>query len=463
MEKMMASLCQKSVVKLTGYAKTLIRRFFLFSNTFSPVSAVFSGYLSYVLFGWAMLSLPISRSVDYISPLDNLFIATSAMSTTGLTTISVSDNYTIFGQLIILLLIQLGGIGYMTFGSFVILSRKTELSPVRTEISKAVFSLPKSFNIYKFIRSVIIYTVVVETAGMLLLWWAFAAAGAPSPLYNAFFHSISSFCTAGFSTFNDSFMSYSDNFWILSIISVLSYLGAIGFIVFVDYWRKLKKETTRVTLTSKIILWTTFWLSIAGTVLIFLDEPMIQNSDPAQRLLSAFFQCMTAMTTVGFNSVDVGVMSKASVLIIMVLMIIGASPSGTGGGVKSTTFSAILGIIRSAMRGERKVTYWGRVIPFERLWMAVANASIYIVFLIVGVYLLFLTESASFDKIFFEAASAIGTVGLSMGITASLTGMGKIIITLLMLGGRIGPLTVGMVLFLKKTGNNEPVDDDLAV
>ena len=327
----MASLCQKTAVKLRGCARALIQRMFLFSSNANPVSAVFWGYLSYVLFGWAMLSVPISRSVDYISPLDNLFIATSAMSTTGLATISVSDNYTIFGQLVILLLIQLGGIGYMTFGSFVILSRKTELSSVRTEISKAVFSLPKSFNITKFIRSVIIYTIVVETTGMLLLWWAFSAAGAPYPLYNAFFHSISSFCTAGFSTFNDSFMPYSDNFWILSIVSVLSYLGAIGFIVFVDFWRRFRNKASQVTLTSKIILWTTFWLSIVGTGLIFLDEPAIQSLNPAQRLLSAFFQCMTAMTTVGFNSIDVGGMSKASVLILMVLMIIGASPSGTGG------------------------------------------------------------------------------------------------------------------------------------
>ena len=459
----MASLCRRMSVKIYDYTKFVLKRIWSVTNRSDPVSAVFYGYISYVLFGWALLSIPISRSVDHISSLDNLFVATSAMSTTGLSTISISDNYTIFGQLVILLLIQLGGIGYMTFGSFVILSRKNELSSAREEISKAVFSLPKSFNIPGFIKSVIIYTVAVESAGTLALWWAFAAAGAPSPFYNAFFHSISSFCTAGFSTFIVSFISYADNFWILSIVSVLSYLGAIGFIVFVDYWRRYRKETSQVTLTSRIILWTTFWLSVAGTLLIFLDEPSIQNLDPSQRLLSSFFQCMAAMTTVGFNSVDVGVMSKASILVLMVLMIIGASPSGTGGGVKSTTFSAIIGIIRSAMRGERKVTYWGKMIPFERLWMAVANASIYIVFLITGVYLLFLTEQSSFDRIFFEAASAIGTVGLSMGITASLTDMGKIIVTVLMLGGRIGPLTVGMALFLKKTKHDEPVDSDLAV
>lgn len=438
-----------------------LRRILFFTGRAAPANAVFFGYLSYVIIGWLLLSLPAARIVAHIAPIDNLFIAASAMSTTGLATISVSDNYSLFGQLVILALIQLGGIGYMTFGSFIILSRRPDLPPARAEISRAVFSLPKSFDIFRFIRSVILFTAVIESAGTLLLWWAFSAAGAPRPLYNAFFHSISAFCTAGFSTFNDSFIAFSGNIWINGIIALLSYLGAIGFIVFIDYWRRFRRETTQVTLTSRIILGATFWMTLAGTALLFLAEPTITTLSPVDRLLAAFFQCMTAMTTVGFNSIDLGVLSKGSVLVLTILMIIGASPSGTGGGVKSTSFTAILGVVRSALRGEQRASFSGKTIPFERVWQAVANTTLYLILLTVGVYLLDLTETAPFDKIFFEAASAIGTVGLSMGITGTLTDLGKFIIVLLMIGGRIGPLTVGMALFVRR--HEEPADSDLAV
>lgn len=438
-----------------------LRRSLFFTGAVDPARAVFFGYLSYVFVGWALLSLPAARIVEYIAPIDNLFIAASAMSTTGLTTISVSDNYSLFGQLVILALIQICGVGFMTFGSFIILSRRPDLPPARTEVTHAVFSLPRSFDVFRFIRSVVLFTVVIESVGTLLLWWAFSAAGAPRPFYNAFFHTISAFCTAGFSTFNDSFVTFSGNFWINGIIALLSYLGAIGFIVFIDYWRRFRRETTQVTLTSRIILGATFWMTLAGTTLLFLAEPTITALSPVDRLLAAFFQCMTAMTTVGFNSIDLGVLSKGSVLVLTVLMIIGASPSGTGGGVKSTSFTAILGVVRSALRGEQRASFSGKTIPFERIWQAVANTTLYLMLLTIGVYLLSLTETATIDRIFFEAASAIGTVGLSMGITASLTGLGKFIVILLMLGGRVGPLTVGMALFVRK--HEEPADSDLAL
>ncbi len=450
-----------SLKKVKVFLSWLLGRLLFFTGRVAPARAVFWGYLSYVIVGWLLLSLPIARIVPHIAPIDNLFIAASAMSTTGLVSISIADNYSLFGQLVILALIQICGVGFMTFGSFILLSRRPDLPPARTEVTHAVFSLPRSFDVFRFIRSVVLFTAVIETAGMLLLWWAFSAAGAPRPLYNAFFHSISAFCTAGFSTFNDSFIAFSGNIWINGIIALLSYLGAIGFIVFVDYWRRFRRETTQVTLTSRIILGATFWMTLAGTALLFLAEPTITTLSPVDRLLAAFFQCMTAMTTVGFNSIDLGVLSKGSVLVLTVLMIIGASPSGTGGGVKSTSFTAILGVVRSALRGEQRASFSGKSIPFERVWQAVANTTLYLILLTVGVYLLDLTETAPFDKIFFEAASAIGTVGLSMGITGTLTDLGKFIIVLLMIGGRIGPLTVGMALFVRR--HEEPADSDLAV
>lgn len=420
------------------------------------------GYLSYVVMGWVALCIPwVQRSP--VDALDNLFIATSAMSTTGLVTVSVSDNYNFAGQLIVLVLIQLGGIGYMTFGSFVILSRKSELPQKRSEIGQAVFSLPASFRIDEFIRHVIVFTVVIEAVGACCLYLILRRAGAEGALWSAIFHSVSAFCTAGFGLYNDSFMAYRDNFWLNAVIAALSYVGAFGFIVCSDFWRMITGRVRRMTLTSKIILWVSLWLSAVSTLLIFLGETSIRTLPVEERLVAAFFQAMTAMTTVGFNTIDIASLSRATLLVLIFLMIVGASPSGTGGGLKSTTFSALLGIMRSALHGEREVRFWGRLIPNERVWSAVASLGFYMLMLLVGTYLLELTQNFAFEQNLFEAASALGTVGLSTGITAGLTGFGKIIIVLLMFCGRLGPLTFSVALFFRPADTGDPGDNDLAV
>lgn len=428
-----------------------------------PAKLVFWGYLSYIFAGWLVLCLPFLQKGPGARTLDSLFIATSAVSTTGLVPVSVSDSYNFFGQLVVLLLIQIGGIGYMTFGSFVILSRKSELTESRAAVSQTVFSLPASFRINEFIRSVIVFTVIIEILGAIALFFIFRRAGVPSAAWNAVFHSVSGFCTAGFSLFNNSFEGFAGNFWLNAVIALLSYLGGIGFIVCLDVWRLFRREVKAITLTSKIILWATFWLSLASGILIFLAEPSIQSRPLDERLIAAFFQAMTAMTTVGFNSINIADLSKGSLLLIIVLMVIGASPSGTGGGLKTTSFSAILGVMLSAIRGRREVTFWGRPVPFERIWTAVASLGFYLASLLIGVYLLDLTETSTFVENAFEAASALGTVGLSMGITASLSSIGKLIIILLMFCGRMGPLTFGIALFLRKANPDSARDCDLAV
>ncbi len=428
-----------------------------------PAQFALLGYLSYIVIGWLVLCIPFAQQHGDVKPLDNLFTATSAVSTTGLVTVSVSDDYSVLGQIVILVLIQLGGIGYMTLGSFIILSRKSDLSETRREIGHTVFSLPRSFHIDKFIRSVITFTIVTETLGAAALYFIFNAAGVPTPLWSAVFHSISSFCTAGFSLYNNSFEAFSTNFWLNFVVAVLSYLGAIGFIVFVDCWRMFTGKIQRITLTSKVILWSTLWLSVIGTLLIFLGEPSIASKPADERLLDAFFQAMTAMTTVGFNTISISQVSKATLLILTVLMVIGASPSGTGGGLKSTTFSALIGVMRSALRGDHEVRFWGRLVPLERVWTAVAGLGFYLLLLFAGTYLLELTEKALFEQNLFEAASALGTVGLSTGITATLSNMGKLIVTFLMFCGRLGPLTFGMALFFRTPHGDKDADNDLAI
>lgn len=412
-----------------------------------PTRLVVLGYLTYMIAGWVLLSLPAAQRSNDVPSLDNLFTVTSAISTTGLTTVSMADRYTPFGQIVIALLIQLGGIGYMTVGSFIVLARGRPLSGVRAEVGQTVFGLPESFRIDKFIVSVVKFTLLIEAAGAAALYLALRHAGVEAPLWSAVFHSISAFCTAGFSLYNDSFASHAGNVWINVVIAALSYLGAIGFIVCVDFSRMLRGKVTHMTLTSRIILTVTLWMTVCGTALFFLIEPSIRPLPPDQRLLAAFFQCMTAMTTVGFNTIPVGALCKASILLLTVLMIIGASPSGTGGGLKVTTFTAVLGVMKSALRGSNVVTFWKRAVPPHRVWLACAALGFYLTALATGLFLLTLTEKASFDAILFETASALGTVGLSMGITASLTSLGKFIIVLVMFCGRVGPLTLGVALF----------------
>ena len=428
-----------------------------------PAKLVVFGYASHILIGWLLLCLPFAQKAAGVGALDHLFTATSAVSTTGLTTVSVADNYTLFGQIVVLALIQVGGIGYMTFGSFVVLAGRGELSRTRIGIGKMVFSLPESFDLAGFIRGVVAFTFLIEAAGVVALYAVFRLEGCSDALWSAVFHSVSAFCTAGFSLYNSSFVDFAGSFWLNVTIGALSYLGAIGFIVCLDFWNMLMGRASAMTLTSKIILWTTFWLACAGTLLVFLGEPSLQGKTLDDRLMAAFFQTMSAMTTVGFNTVDIGGLSKATVLLVIVLMVIGSSPSGTGGGLKCTTFSALLGVMRSAVRGEQQVRFWNRAIPVERVWMAVASLGFYLSVLIVGTYLLEMTETTPFDQNFFEAASAVGTVGLSMGITASLSSVGKIIIILLMFCGRAGPLTFGVALAGKAESAPTEQDNDLAV
>jgi len=429
----------------------------------NPVRLVAFGYLSYAVVGWVLLSLPWVQSSDAVSGLDALFTSTSALSTTGLGTVSTGNDFNLAGQILILILIELGGIGYMTFGSFVVLSTSGTLSERRRQIGTTVFSLPEGFRIDKFIRSVIVFTAATEAIGAVALFVALSRLGVPDALWSSIFHSVSAFCTAGFSLYDRSFEQMRGDFAVNTILGVLSYLGGMGFIVFVDVWRRLIGKTAGLTLTTKVIVVTTAWVSIVAVGLFFVGEPTIRQLPPQERLTAAAFQVMAAITTVGFNTIPIGTLSQASLFLLTMLMIIGASPSGTGGGLKTTTFSAVFGVMRSALAGRKEVRFLGRAVPEQRIWVAMASLGFYAVSLIVGCYLLALTESFPFEGLLFEAASALGTVGLSTGITPDLTPLGKLIITALMFIGRVGPLAFGVAVFLPTKEVAETGKEDLAV
>lgn len=433
-----------------------------FVSGLKPFQFLVLGFLSYVIIGTAFLSLPISQATD-VKAIDNLFNVTSAVSTTGLSTVSVSDSYTLFGQIVILVLFQLGGIGYMTLTSFIILARGRQLSNVRNGILGTEFSLPSEFKIHSFIFQVAVFTLIIEFIGTLVLFLEFRALGVESPLWMALFHAVSAFTTSGFSTFSNSMESFKDNWVICVTVGSLCYMGSIGFIVLHDAFLAVKSRAYRVTFTSKVILVLTALIFFVCVPLFYLSEPSLRNAGFAEGILISSFQVMTASTTAGFNTVPIGNLAPASLTLLIIAMVIGASPSGTGGGIKTTSVSSCIGIVMSILRGRSTVTFFGHSIPDIRLMTAVASVSIYIGVLAAGVFTLSMAEEQEYIKLVFEAASALGTVGLSMGITGELGNTGKIIVTLLMFLGRVGPLTVGLSLFHsgKELGKNKK--SDLAV
>ncbi len=428
-----------------------------------PAKLLLVGYISYMIAGWILLSLPIAHRA-HVAALDNLFIAVSAVSTTGLVTVDPGQSYSIFGQIVLLLLIQLGGLGYMTMTSVAMISTHRELGPVRTNTARTAFSLPDSMDLKLFLRSVMLFTLIVELAGAAALYPFFAAAGTPNPVWSAIFHAVSAFCTAGFSLNPDSLEAFRDNTPVNAIISVLCLLGAMGFIIVVDIFRRMVGSNRHLSFTSKVILRLTATFILFGTILIFLAEPSITTLAPTDRLLAAFFQAMSASTTVGFDTVSIGPMSHAAIMVLLVLMIVGASPAGTGGGLKTTSVAALIGLVRSTLKGRDEIRVFKRRVPPARLQAATATLTFYAILITIALFLLFLTEpQAAFEKVLFETVSAIGTVGLSMGLTSDLSDLGKVIIIVLMTAGRLGILTFGLAITTHDESREEESDNELAI
>ncbi len=412
------------------------------NKTHNPTTKIFLGFLTYVIIGLIFISLPIAQKT-HVSLIDNLFNIVSALSTTGLSTAGISDIYTTFGHVVLLCLIQLGAIGYMTLTSFFILSRSDNISTQRIRILSAEFTLPENFNIKSFIKNVIVYTFIIELLGAIILFFQFKHLGVDTPLWSGFFHSVSAFATAGFSLYSDSLMEYQNNAVICITIAILCYLGSIGFIVPMDIYKCIKGEKKEITLTSKIIILITLLICIIGTTIYALD----MNSS----ILEAFFQIASASTTAGFNSINLANLSNAVLFVMIFVMIIGASPSGTGGGIKTTTISALLGVIGSVKDGHPdNITFFKKKIPPNRVMTAVANATTYVLLLAVSTTLVCFFDTHSFLELCFETTSALGTVGLSLGITSELSDWAKIILIATMFLGRVGPLTLGIAFFQQK-------------
>ncbi|RED48869.1 TrkH family potassium uptake protein [Seonamhaeicola aphaedonensis] len=445
----------------------LAKKYALLKKGWTPQQNLFYGFSTYIILGFILLCLPIFQKGN-ASILDHLFISTSAVSTTGLVTVSIFDTYNFFGQLIIMILIQLGGIGYLTFTTFMLLSTTRKMTLWHKKILSTEFTLPKTIKINDFIKSVILFTLIMELIGAILFFIAFESNGMPlwEAVWSSVFHSVSTFCTAGFSLFNNSFMDYVDDHFINFIISMLAICGSLGFIVITDFGLWIKKKAHELSFTTKIILYGFLILLTFGTTFFYFFEPTISELSGSSRFLGAFFQTMTAMTTVGFNTVDFGLFTQAIMLICIFLMYIGASPSGTAGGIKITTLTAVFAIMKSQLTGSKNISFLGRIIPFERLYIATSAFIFYTVIILIGTFLITITNDFKFENILFEVASALGTVGISTGITGDINTFGKIVIIVLMFIGRLGVLTFGLAIWSRSTKDENETSflkDDIAV
>lgn len=429
----------------------------------SPQANLVWGFFLYTLVGFVLLSIPLFHSGE-VSLLDSLFISTSAISTTGLVTISVYDSFNLAGQIIVMGLFQLGAIGYMTLTTYFMLFTTRRLTNWHNKIIGTEFTMPRTIKIRDFIKSVVVFTLIMESIGAIALFLIFRESGMGTgrSLWFGIFHSVSAFCTAGFGLFNDSFEAFADNGWINLVISVLAISGSLGFIVITDVWYRLTGKSNELSFTTRIIVFGFIILLGLGTSLVYFTEPSVQQGEHS--LMKAFFLSMTSMTTVGFNTISTGALSLPMLLLVVFLMYVGASPSGTAGGMKITTLTAMIAVLKSRLRGQHEITFFHRKIPFERLYVATSTFMLYTILIFLATFLLTFTEGFALSEILFEVASALGTVGLSTGITGNLSVFGKLLIIILMFTGRVGVLTFGFALLLKRKNSHErTIQDDLAV
>lgn len=414
-----------------------------------PAQLVLLSFTGVIFLGTFLLMLPFS-SVDgkSISFIDGFFMATSATCVTGLSTLSLQDNFSLFGQVVILALIQIGGLSIMTlYSSMAILLGRSMRMKDRI-IMQDLLDVSSLEELFAMIVNIIKYTFLIELWGGIVLTIAFTFEGFEfsKAIYYGFFHSISAFCNAGFSLFNNSLESYATSPMIHGTIAILITLGGLGFIVLKELKEVVTsgKKLVRLGLHSKIVIVTSIVLTVTGTLFIFFGEFLtsIDSYSLWEKMQISFFQSVT-LRTAGFNSIPLTNLNKYTIYMMTLFMFIGGSPGSTAGGVKTTTLAILFYSIKSTLKGDKTVSVLDRKIPSPMVVRG--TALMFISILITSFFILIIMKiepEQSFLPIFFEVISASGTVGLTLGITPYLSVMGKLAIAILMLIGRIGPLTL---------------------
>ncbi len=444
-----------------------------------PARIIILSFILVALAGAALLMLPIATvSTEPFPFLDAFFTAVSAVCVTGLIVVDTPVFFSTFGHAVILLLIQIGGLGIMAFSLAVVFMTRKRLSVGETELLSYMLNEEDRTSLKRQLLSVLFFTITIEVIGTLLLVMPMKGAGSGNAVWLAAFHAVSAFCNAGFSLFSDSLMRFTDNVLVNVTVAALIIAGGIGFFtltvlrddlvkVFRYFFplradastplvfrrrpvlRYLKSESTVIAVRGTAIL------IIAGFVAIYLLERsgVLGNSDLAVKYLQAFFQSVT-LRTAGFNTIDISLLAPATLLVMVPFMFIGAATGGTAGGVKLGTVAAIGADVRRFLRGDNDAVLFYRRVPRRTISEAYILVVGGIVIVGMAAIIMVMSEEAVLEVILFEIVSALGTVGLSAGLTADLSALGKFLIIVLMFIGRLGPLTLVVALRPRKRGTD---------
>lgn len=435
----------------------------------SPVQIIVFGFLTIILTGSLLLTMPFSSADGTATAfIDSLFTATSAVCITGLTTVSTFSHWSAVGKVIIILLIQVGGLGFMTMVTMVFMTLRIRFTYRERNILQESLNLNSKKDLLHFTRYILLFTFSAEAIGAVLLFFSFIGKySLKQSICYGIFHSVSAFCNAGFDILGDnSLANYSKNFYVSFVVAALIVSGGLGFTVWSELFttfKKIRKDKfslsysfKRLSLHTKLALTTTALLIFSGGVFFFLAEysnPLtIGGHNVFEKWVAAFFQSVT-LRTAGFFSINQGDMCYSSKLVSVLLMAIGGSPAGTAGGIKTVTVSIIVLSVLSVIKGKDSVTAFGRSIEMHTLQKALSVAMLIFAFIVVGTLVLTFTEDTSrwdFMDFLFEVVSAIGTVGLTTGLTPHLTNIGKLVIITGMFLGRLGPITVAIAISTKK-------------
>jgi len=427
-----------------------------------PAQLMLMSFIGVIVFGTVLLMLPAATvSGEETGLINAFFTATSATCVTGLIVYDTATHFTFFGQLVILALIQVGGLGIMTFSVSLALLMRRGVSMRDQSIMQDVLDQDTLQSVKRLVGFIVAMTFILEATGAIFLFkaWRPVFHGTLETAWHALFHSISAFCNAGFSTFSNSLMGFSQDVPTNLTIGGLIVLGGIGFVVIGDFYKAIRnrfirkqKKRYKFRIQSRLALGWTGGLILFGTGLIYLIEQnrLLDGLSYDHALLISLFQSISTRTA-GFNSCTIGALQPATLFLFIVLMFIGACPGGTGGGIKTTTPAVLWAVIRAGFRRRGETELYQRTIPVEIIQKAVMVlcSSLLLVCGAVGL-MAFFEPDKNFMDLFFETVSAFGTVGLSTGITGALSEAGRVLITLLMFVGRLGPLTIGFAFMLRQ-------------
>lgn len=413
-----------------------------------PPLALILVYAGLILAGTLLLVLPISVSAP-ISLSDAAFTATSAVTVTGLGVVDTGAGFTLFGQAVILVLVQLGGLGIMTFAILILSMLGLPIGIAHRRFLREDLNQTSVYGLLDMVRAILRFVIICELVGALLLGIVFIPEfGVPRGLWMSIFHAVSAFNNAGFALFPDSLSTWVGNPVVNLVVPALFIIGGIGATVIIDLQRT--RRWRQFALHTKLMLAGTAVLLVIPTLAFAAMEwrnPATLGAleSPATRLLASWFQAAT-MRTAGFNTIDIGGMTNGTTLMSMVLMVVGAGSTSTGGGIKVTTFIVLLLSTKAFFQRRTSVDIFGRSLGPPEILKVLALSIVSVLTLFTALFLLLLFHEGEFLDVMFETASAFGTVGVSRGITGDLDTAGRAIIMCVMFVGRVGPLSLGFLL-----------------